>query len=83
MPSVVQRKPNRGRPRHPFPPRPPLALSILQHARLTGDSQQTVRRRIKEGKLRSIQASPGAPHRIPTSELVRLGYIASLSELMI
>ena len=84
MPSVIQRRnPNKGRPRHLIPLRPPLAVTVPQWSRLTNDSQQTTRRKIKAGKIRVIQRRPGEPYKIPTTELIRLQFIASLSELTI
>jgi hypothetical protein len=83
MPSVIQRRnPNRGRPRSPVPSRPPLAHSVPQWSKLTGESEQTTRRKIKAGAIRSVQGARGLPHRIPTSEYVRLGFIKNLSELL-
>jgi hypothetical protein len=90
MPSVIQRRnPKKGRRRKPAPPkRLPLAITIPQFSRLTGDSKQTTRRKIKAGKIRSIQLAKGQPYKIPVTELVRLGFVAhlgdpSLSELTI
>jgi excisionase family DNA binding protein len=83
MPSVIQRRnPKLGRPRQPIPQRPPLAHTIPEWSERTGESEQTVRRKIKAGKLRAIQDGPGGRWRIPTSEYVERGYVKNLSELM-
>jgi hypothetical protein len=83
MPSVIQRRnPNRGRPRKPVPPRPPLAVGVRHYSALVHESYSTTNRRIREGKLKVIQEAPGRPRKIPTSELIREGYIKNLNELL-
>jgi excisionase family DNA binding protein len=49
---------------------------------LTGESPQTTRRKIKAGEIRSVQTGRGRLHRIPSTELIRLGFIRSLNELL-
>jgi hypothetical protein len=84
MPSVIQRRnPNRGRPRRTIPSRPPLVHTLNEWSRNTGDSKQTVRRKIKRGEIRARPSEgPGKPTKIPTTEYVRLDYVKSLNELI-
>jgi hypothetical protein len=82
VPNIAQRNPRRGRPRKPVPARVPWAFSVPTWSQLTSESEQTVRRKIKAGELRSVQAGRGRPHRVLSSEAVRLGYVSSLKELI-
>jgi hypothetical protein len=84
MSSVTQRRnPNRGRPRKVIPPRPPILHTVRQWSYNTGDSKQTVRRKIQRGELRAMpSAGPGKPRKIFTTEYLRLGLVKSLNELI-
>jgi hypothetical protein len=74
MPSAIQRRnPNKGRPRKPIPPRPPLGLGVPEFSRRMNWSQQKTRRKIKQGKVRGIQLGPRE---------VNFGCIKSLNELI-
>jgi hypothetical protein len=86
MPSVAQREtslskrdPNRGRPRKPLPP---LSVRIFRWCELTGWGRSKTHDAIKAGRLQTFRPTPNGPREIPTSELVRLGYIKHRNELI-
>jgi hypothetical protein len=80
MPSVVQRKHlSRGRPRKRYPP---LAIVVTEFCQLTGWSRSKAFEEMAGGRLRYVQDVAGAPRRIVTSELIRLGFIKTLNELL-
>jgi molybdopterin-binding protein len=56
---------------------PPAALTPADAARALGVSYPTIKQWIYKRKIRSVK-TPGGHHRIPRSEIVRLGAIGGL-----
>jgi molybdopterin-binding protein len=55
-----------------MPPKPAGPLSAAEAARLLGVSHQTIKQWIYKKRIRSV-LTPGGHHRIPRSEIARLG----------
>jgi len=79
--STSPRRP-RGRPRKVPKLVLPFSHSLDEWSARTGESVPTLWRRMRAGKVRYVQTTPGAPRRIPCSEYLRLGYFESLEQLV-
>jgi hypothetical protein len=75
---VKYRDPTRGRPRRQLPP---LSLRIFEWVEVTRWGRTKVHDEINAGRLRAFRPKPNSPQEIPTTELIRLGYIQNLYEL--
>jgi molybdopterin-binding protein len=61
-----------------MPPKPAGPLSAAEAARLLGVSHQTIKQWIYKKRIRSVR-TPGGHHRIPRSEVARLGAAPALA----
>jgi hypothetical protein len=84
--NTIQTTRPRGRPRKVLPPpkpRPPLAHRISQWMALTGWSLTSTLAAIHDGELKAVKGKgKTSPWRILVSEYVRLGFAASVDELI-
>jgi hypothetical protein len=79
VPSVVQIKKKRGRPKKRYAP---LGVSVSTFVQITSWSRSKVFDEMAAGRLAYAQSKPGSERNILSRELIRLGFVKDLRELI-